>query len=322
MKSLATLSAPKMREAIKEKLLNLGRLTLLVLVVCAFFFDYNYKSNFKKEVRRIEENTAKDIFKETEIIARGAVILRISDDLVIYEKNQNKPLELASITKLFNDFVFVSNLPLSLDIKITESDTRMYGASLISPGQSLKALDLLQMSLIVSSNDATTALARSYQETTGRSIVSDMNSFALKNNFENIYFNTPTGLPSLDGKAGGVGSARDIAEMLKIISQEYPDVFFLSSYEKIPQNGPDELILNTNKALNSLDFKVLISKTGYTDSSGGGVAVLVEEAGERYAIVVLGSGYAERFDDLVILSKGLKEFLNTRNNQVSGIIKI
>lgn len=311
-----------MRELIKRKLLNICTLLLLVLVVCAIFFDYNYKSNFKKDVRRIEEKTAKDVFKETEIMARGAIILRISDDFVIYEKNQNKPLELASITKLFNDFVFVSNIPLSLDVKVAESDTKMYGASVISPGQNLKALDLLQMSLIVSSNDATTALARSYEEVTSRSIVEDMNSFAVKNNLESIYFNTPTGLASEDGKAGGVGSAHDIAEMLKIISHEYPDVFFLSSYEKIPQNGPDEIVLNTNKVLNNLDFKILISKTGYTDSSGGGVVVLVEEEGERYAIVVLGSGYTERFDDLVLLSQGLKEFLNTRNSQVSDILKI
>lgn len=311
-----------MREAIKSKLLNIGRFLLLVLVVLAFFFDYNYKSNFKKEVQRIDEKIAHEAFKDIEILARGAIVLRVSDDFVIYEKNQNKPLELASITKLFNDFVFVSNIPLSMNIKVEESDTRMYGASVISPGQTLKALDLLQMSLIVSSNDATTALARSYEEVTDRNIVEDMNSFAIKNNFESIYFNTPTGLASEDGKAGGVGSARDTAEMLKKISNEYPDVFFLSSYEKIPQNGPDEVVLNTNKSLDKIGFKILISKTGYTDSSGGGVAVLVEEAGERYAIVVLGSGYMERFDDLVILSEGLKEFLNSRNKELSAIIKI
>lgn len=311
-----------MREAIKSKLLNIGRFLLLVLVVLAFFFDYNYKSNFKKEVQRIDEKIAHEAFKDIEILARGAIVLRVSDDFVIYEKNQNKPLELASITKLFNDFVFVSNIPLSMNIKVEESDTKMYGASVISPGQTLKALDLLQMSLIVSSNDATTALARSYEEVTDRNIVEDMNSFAIKNNFESIYFNTPTGLASEDGKAGGVGSARDTAEMLKKISNEYPDVFFLSSYEKIPQNGPDEVVLNTNKSLDKIGFKILISKTGYTDSSGGGVAVLVEEAGERYAIVVLGSGYMERFDDLVTLSEGLKEFLNSRNKELSAIIKI
>jgi D-alanyl-D-alanine carboxypeptidase len=311
-----------MREAIKSKLLNIGRFILLVLVVLAFFFDYNYKSNFKKEVQRIDEKIAREVFKDVEIMARGAIVLRISDDFVIYEKNQNKPLELASITKLFNDFVFVSNIPLSMDIKIEESDTKMYGASVISPGQTLKALDLLQMSLIVSSNDATTALARSYEEVTERNIVEDMNSFSVKNNFKSIYFNTPTGLPTEDGKAGGVGSARDIAEMLKKISNEYPDVFFLSSYEKIPQSGPDEIVLNTNKALDQIGFKILISKTGYTDSSGGGVAILVEEAGERYAIVLLGSGYTDRFDDLVVLSEGLKEFLNNRNKELSAIIKI
>jgi D-alanyl-D-alanine endopeptidase (penicillin-binding protein 7) len=115
---------------------------------------------------------------------------------VLFEKNTDTVLPIASITKLMTAMVILdSGLALGQDITIAQIDTQNVktSRSKIQPGMSFPRLDLLKLALMASENRAAAALARSFPGGTP-GFVAEMNIKAAQLGMLSTRFMDPTGL--------------------------------------------------------------------------------------------------------------------------------
>ena len=105
-------------------------------------------------------------------------------------------------------------------------------------------------------------------------------------------------------KAGGYGSARDIAFLLISLREKYPSSLDITTHKDaqvVSQDNITHHLINTNEAIGNFPG-LLASKTGYTDLAGGNLAIMFDIGiGHPIVAVVLGSTHKGRFNDMKIL---------------------
>ena len=111
-------------------------------------------------------------------------------------------------------------------------------------------------------------------------------------------------------RIGGMGTALDVAKLFGVARKLYPEILEATTRTRVTtvaSNGRISGIPNTNQEITNL-FGAEVSKTGFTDSAGGNLGVVVDVAlGHPVVIVVLGSTREERFSDTERLYKALLE---------------
>lgn len=255
---------------------------------------------------------SQDYFSGISIQAKSVYILDIATDRVLYELNPTLQLPLASITKVPLILAIGEVIDPESTVTISRDAVIKTGGGLTA-GEVWRARDLMDYTLMASSNTGAEALAEAadaalhtrYPETTpGRAAVDRMNASARALELTETYFLNASGLDESMTQAGALGSARDIARLFSYAARTYPDFFSATRRPRMefyPFNVPSMQVENTNDALASIPG-LIVGKTGFTDLAGGNLAVVFEAAPERpVAIVVLGSTYVGRFEDMVRL---------------------
>jgi len=95
------------------------------------------------------------------LIGKAAVIYDPGNGVVLFQKDANEPLPLASLTKLMTATVALKNSSPSTLVPITQDNIAPNNNCCIVPGEVLTLRELIRLSLTVSSNDAITAAASS-----------------------------------------------------------------------------------------------------------------------------------------------------------------
>ncbi len=230
----------------------------------------------------------------------------------IVGKASDQALPLASLTKLMTVRVALQhNSPLEFytaEARDLESD----GFIGFIPGDSYRISDLIRAALISSLNDAAIMLSRSVG-VTDEGFVSKMNAEAKKLQLNTLHFENPTGLDIDDTIATAHGSARDILKLLHADYVDFPESMSTSTRptDTIKSTAGSAIPLkNTNMIVDSLPV-LLASKTGYTDTAGGNLAVLWREPGNSIlGAVVLGSTELARFADMKALHDGASKYVS------------
>jgi D-alanyl-D-alanine carboxypeptidase len=256
------------------------------------------------------EASIPDPFQDLSLKAKAVYVLDLKNNKVLFEKNSEAQLPLASITKVMTAVSALSVVPESTIITIEKDDLALEGDSGLYSGEQWRLGDLLGLILIESSNDGAFAVASSVgeiiagtnnKETGRRKFVELMNETAQKLGLSQTYFINPTGLDESVEEAGGYGSARDISYLLGYAVDKYPNIFKNTKYSSLKMESLSELYhtaKNTNKAINSIPI-IIASKTGYTNLAGGNLVIVFEAGFSRpIAICVLGSTLDGRFDDV------------------------
>jgi D-alanyl-D-alanine carboxypeptidase len=301
---------------LKEFLKKNKEIIILGIFVCAFFILFFYSINQKnKEI--IVEKESQSIEKEkinyelllNEIKAKSFYVYDINAEKAIFAKDEKLQLPLASITKLMSGLVILDILPETTIVRISREDISQEGDTGLIVDEDWKLKDLLDFTLITSSNDGMHALSstvNSYESINNKNVVGLMNEKAKILGLENTIFINETGL-DIDGNlSGAYSSAYDVSLLLKDIIKNNPALISQTKndLEKfVSENNISHIALNTNVSINRIP-NLLVSKTGFTDLAGGNLAI-VFDAGFSYpvAIVVLGSTVEERFDDVEKLVK-------------------
>ncbi len=227
--------------------------------------------------------------KLNRIRSKAALAVDIEKGEILFEKNMEKPLPIASLTKLMTALVFLEqNLNLDDTATIAYSDAKFAGSSRLRVGETLSLRDLLHTSLICSNNRTTKTLARvsglSFED-----FIARMNQKAEEIGLENTCFYEPTGLDERNQS-----TALDCARLLSFAMMDSvlasitgkKTYEFTSIYRKRKRRHQ---IVNTNKLLLS-SLNVRGGKTGYNGASGWCLGTLVEDKdGTKIAAVVLGA---------------------------------
>ncbi len=236
-----------------------------------------------------------------ETTAKAAVVLDWKTGAPLFEKNDDEPMAIASITKLMSAIVVLSQKPdWKKEVEFFSTDEPSGGVQYLLPGEKVTVQDLFNMSLVASSNGATVALARSTGLTSAE-FVSKMNEMAAKLGMTKSHFTDPTGLASTDE-----ASARDVALLIRT-ALTYPEIQAAVQQKKYSFRaitGLDHAVRSTDELLGSfLDVapnKFLGGKTGFIEEAGYCFGSAAENAdGNRVIAVVLGAESKElRFKEV------------------------
>jgi D-alanyl-D-alanine carboxypeptidase len=219
----------------------------------------------------------------------------------IFFKNPEKILPLASLTKLMTALVIYDQKP-NWDswVKIQKSDERGSRNPLLFSGDEVKRVDLWNLMLIASSNEATIALIRSlgFSE---KEFTRLMNQKAKELGLKSLVFEEPTGLNSLNR-----GSAREIARLAQVVFQipKVRQTLLKTSCRFTPRGQKTRKAYATNllltSFLNKSPYYVIGGKTGYLEESQYNFVFAAGKKDGRELIgVILGNPTSEeRFQEM------------------------
>ena len=227
--------------------------------------------------------------QDLDLEAESAILIEAETGQLLYQKNINKKVPPASITKIMTMLIAmekVENEVLSLDdeIIISQYAESMGGSQIYLPaGVEVKLKDLLKAVAISSANDASVAIAEAISGSYS-SFINLMNEKAEKLGMKNTHFMNSTGLP----EANHYTTARDISIMARELIK-YKKVLEWTSiwvdYVKLPER--EAMLANTNKLVNKFPGMDGL-KTGHTDDAGFCLAATAKRDSVRLISVILG----------------------------------
>lgn len=280
----------------------------LVLVILLFLTSLNFLIVWQHDrAQKIEEQKQEarrtfneGFFKDMTLQARGVEVLDLSTGESLYSKNSQKPMALASITKLMTALVVLDHRELNETITLTDEDIKKEGGNGLTQNEVWNLKDLLGFTLVVSSNDGAHALARTTNIPEG-SFVDVMNQTAQKIGLSSMTFSNESGLDVNSSENGGYASAHNVAELAGYAYNSRPDIFEITTHSLssfVSKSGVRHPAQNTNTLAESIP-NLRLSKTGYTDLAGGNLVIVFEPIEARpIAISVLGSTEQARFSDM------------------------
>lgn len=245
-----------------------------------------------------------EVFAGVQVKAKAFVVYDIVDNQIIASKNEQAVLPLASLTKIMTAVTARMHNDGAAQVRIDEPAEGKYDLGL-KKNQVWSLNELLKYTLVFSSNDGAFAIATQFGGVS--SFVQQMNLDSQALGFL-LRFTDPAGL-DVGTSLGGEGTALDVAKLLAYARKSFPELFDATTKQRtsvIASTGKLTGVPNTNQDINNIT-EAEASKTGFTDSAGGNLAIIVDiTVGHPVAIVVLGSTREERFKDVEILYKLLK----------------
>ena len=231
------------------------------------------------------------------VYSTSAVVVDPYTGQVLYEKNAERAVPIASLTKLMTALVFLDQKPdLSRSVEVTRTELTGGGHTQLRNREQVSLADLLHMSLMCSDNVATRVLAREagipHDE-----FIAGMNKKAAEIKLEHARFVEITGLDE-----GNVATATDVARLLQTAADNdlIRSITTTRGYE-FRSSRSLHRIPNTNRLLYGR-YQVLGGKTGFINESGYCLATWVRTEGRDMIAVVLGAPTnATRFADVIRL---------------------
>ena len=300
-------------QTISKKLLILNAVLVVLIVSMVFVIYDSLNKPIKKETVIYNEKDSSRVFDGISLEAKSAYVFDIVKNEVIFKKNEFVQLPLASITKLMTALTATELIPKNSRITIRKEFLQEEGDTGLLDGESWKLQDLLDFSLLVSSNDGVRSVAsvigamnlQTDDYNLGRKdFISKMNAKAQELGLQQTYFINESGLD--DGVlSGGYGSAIDVSKLMQYILENYPEILEATKYQTINISSFDKThtAKNTNVDVNQIPG-LLASKTGYTNMAGGNLVIAFDSSiGRPVVVVVLGSTMEGRFQDVSKLIK-------------------
>jgi len=250
-------------------------------------------------------------FEDLTLEARAAYVIDLGSGEELFALNEEAQLPLASITKLMTVLITLEILENEDTVVIESNAIAQSGDDGFVTNERFRVKDLLDFTLLESSNDGAYALAaaaglkaRSTTDTDEidpyRTFVNRMNAKAYELGLVQTYYINATGLDSGEHVSGGYGSARDTAFLLGHIVTNAPTAIAATRYETLELVSSETTYTanNTNEVIYSIPG-LIASKTGYTDLAGGNLAIVFDIGINRPIVaVVLGSTQEGRFRDM------------------------
>ncbi|BAQ17628.1 D-alanyl-D-alanine carboxypeptidase family protein [Methyloceanibacter caenitepidi] len=224
--------------------------------------------------------------------AQSGILLDSGADLVLYEKDADKQIPPASMSKLMTLAVVFRELKagrITLDDTFTVSEHawRTGGApsgtaAMFAPlGSPITVSDLIQGVTVQSANDGALILAEGIGGTEG-GFVKMMNDYAKQIGLTGSNFVNPTGLPA----EGHLMTARDLALLSKHIIDTYPEYYHYFAQKEFRYR--DKFTFRNRNPLVWADIGVDGLKTGYTEEAGYGLVSSAKRGDQRLVLVLTG----------------------------------
>src|SRR3989344_1145505 len=286
----------------------------LILIVSLGFFSYNpilidaanqtsvielqqKIQALQKEIKRLQLLLV-DMRLKKELVSGSYLVMDVSDNAVISEKNTHQRYPIASLTKLMNAVIALEHIDADRTITLNEDMLKPLGYSpSLFLSSTVSAKNLLKASLIQSTNDASESLA--YFIGTAK-FVSLINQKAKELGMQDTYFYDAHGL-SLSNQS----TASDLAKLVTYIQKNHPEILEITKDNNFWLPDPSGKML---KFKNLNDFyrlpEFLGGKTGYLPEAKESLASVFNLEGKSVIVVLLYS--KNRQADVAKIMRNLK----------------
>lgn len=232
------------------------------------------------------------------IVGRAAGAYDVASGYRLWERETEKSLPIASLTKLMAAQVFIEHNPgWQTRYVVRSADHRSGARDNLQPGDSVTIRELFRTALIASDNSAVISLVRA-SGLSEREFVAAMNAKANSLRFKQTTFSDPTGLDN-----GNRSTPGDISR-LAAAALAQPDIreaVMRPAYSFTTEQGSVKEIRATDKLLDRplpAGVTLVGGKTGHIDEAGYCFVGLFEKNGHQVLTVVLGADSDEaRFSE-------------------------
>lgn len=220
---------------------------------------------------------------------------------VLFDKNGEDSLPLASIAKLMSALVVLEHYPQDQEILITkEAVSKEENFGNFKPGEVLQVKELLKSMLLESSNDAAAALSGLIGEDLFLHL---MNTYAARLDLQHSSFRDIAGVDLEQGDPNTM-SAKDLTRLTAYLMDTHPVIFEILSQKQLDLRFPDEelhhTMRNTNELVHSSSFplEILGGKTGWTPLSEGCLLLITESPNNSGYLIHVILGSSDRFGEM------------------------
>lgn len=280
-----------------------NKIFITILIIILFIFqpvkskaddvsEYENDAIKKEEVQEIESNIEKSAevsnnkLEEPIINSKRYVVYDRNTGSCVYGKNENKPMSMASTTKIMTAIIVIENCKDLNQIVTIDAKSASTGGSRLGlkKEDKISINDLLYGLLMRSGNDAAMALAI-YIAGSKEAFAKLMNSKALELKLINTHFVTPYGLddPNHYTTAYELAKITDYAlkkqKIAEIVNTQYATIHINDSIKELK---------NTNELLGVVEG-VYGVKTGFTNGAGRCLVTAIKRNNMDLIIVVLGA---------------------------------
>lgn len=227
-----------------------------------------------------------------EITANAAMLVSLDTDEVLFEKNADKKVYPASITKIMTTLLILESDKYNPEAKITMTEEALdlisgtgSSVSLLNAGDEMTQLDLAYMVLMSSYGDCS-LLAATYYGGSTQNFVDMMNSRAAELGLTNTKYENPIGLHHKNNYT----TARDTYMLTKVALQNETFKEICESSRYTTSFGR---VLSTTNLLHDSTTNYYYTyakgvKTGYTDEAGRCLVSTASYNGYNYMCLVFG----------------------------------
>ena len=276
--------------------IKMKKLKIIILLISLFVTSIVPKVGFAKEQEESIQTTGK-----------SAVLLEATTGKVIFEKNKDEQLMMASITKIMTLILIFEALDegkikLEDSVSVSEYAASMGGSQVyLEPNEKQTVNDMIKCISIASANDASVAMSE-YIAGSEEEFVKRMNDKAKELGMENTHFLNCCGLDD-DITSGHYSSAYDIALMSRELITKHPQIsdystVWMDSIIHTTKKGESEFgLTNTNKLIRSYNG-ITGLKTGSTSKAKFCLSATAKRNGmDMIAVVMAAESPKDRFRD-------------------------
>lgn len=222
--------------------------------------------------------------------ATSGLLMEQSTGEIIFEKEKDKQVAVASMTKMVAQTIILENIEsgkIKWDdiVSVSKNAADMGGSQIyLTAGEKMSVKDLFKGISMASANDATVAMAE-YIAGDEASFVKLMNKKVKELGLKNTTFKNSTGLD----EEGHLSTAYDMAIIARNLLNHEKILDFSSVYEDYLRQDTENKfwLVNTNKLVRFYDGADGL-KTGHTDAAKYCLAATAKKDGMRLIAIVLG----------------------------------
>lgn len=237
--------------------------------------------------------------KEPDVKAKSYILIDAESEERLIGKNEDVPFAAASMTKLMTEYLVLESIKNgSLDwgdqVGVSAYASSVEGVRINVPiGARLTVRDLFNAMVVASANNAAVSLAEAVAGSE-EAFTNQMNQKAKELGLSDLtHFVNATGLSNSKNEESQM-TARDVSILAVKLLERYPEILEITKLTSYQLQYDGLVVQSTNQMLDENNPALWLEgvdglKTGFTDQAGYCFAGTVEQDGERFISVVMGT---------------------------------
>lgn len=249
------------------------------------------------------------------LYARSAVLMDADTGRILFGKNDNEVMPMASTTKIMTLLVTLEHADLDEIVEVSARAASMPDVQLhIREGERYRLQDLCYSLMLESHNDSAVAIAEHVGGTV-EGFAAMMNQKAKHLGCYHTYFITPNGLDAEDEHGKHSTTARDLARIMRccIKNETFLSITREPSWTFTDMDGNRSFTVQNKNAFLQMMEGALTGKTGFTNEAGYCYVGALERGEKRLITVVLACGWPNHktwkwMDTKALMNYGLEDY--------------